>query len=199
MFKKFLAIMGCLMIFSMLNTSAVWAKNKVFEQTLYWQNYSFDIEAKNQKLTIKSHGLNDDKKDVHDIAGYSVKNIEVVDLNNDGYPELLIYLTNDGKSQYGQLLAYTTDRGTHLSLIAVEAIEDNLTLAENYRGHDVMMVEDNKLVRIYPIYLLSDKNDKPTGGVRKVTYKLVDTDNGSIFRIEKYADFNLDSVVVLDK
>ena len=39
-------------------------------------------------------------------------------------------------------------------------------------GHDIFSIDDNKLVRIFPIYKQDDPNNNPTGGRRKLIYGL---------------------------
>ena len=43
---------------------------------------------------------------------------------------------------------------------------------EGYMGHDTFKMEDQKLVRIFPIYNEGDTNQNPTGGTRKLVYGL---------------------------
>jgi hypothetical protein len=39
-------------------------------------------------------------------------------------------------------------------------------------GHDTFKIENQKLVRIFPIYNEGDTNQNPTGGTRKLIYGL---------------------------
>ncbi|MBL0108749.1 MAG: hypothetical protein IPP52_16065 [Ignavibacteria bacterium] len=43
---------------------------------------------------------------------------------------------------------------------------------EGYMGHDSIYTEKEKLVREFLVYKSSDTNNNPTGGKRKVFYKL---------------------------
>jgi hypothetical protein len=40
-------------------------------------------------------------------------------------------------------------------------------------GHDQFSFEKGMLVRSFPVYKENDSNDKPSGGNRKIFYKLV--------------------------
>jgi hypothetical protein len=39
-------------------------------------------------------------------------------------------------------------------------------------GHDVFTMEDQKIVRTFPLYNKADSNSNPTGGGRRLTYGL---------------------------
>lgn len=106
MFKlvKFLVIVCCFVAISGLNLAVSFAQNPNFNQVLYWDNYSFSIKEDGDKLIIKPKNLAIvNRKEVHDIVGYTVNDVQIADLNDDGYPEVLVYLTNDGSGSYGNL------------------------------------------------------------------------------------------------
>ena len=102
---------------------------------LYWDNYSFSIKEDGDKLIIKPKNLAIvNRKEVHDIVGYTVNDVQIADLNDDGYPEVLVYLTNDGSGSYGNLIGYSSNNGKSMSQIALSPIEDMKALAKYYRG-----------------------------------------------------------------
>jgi hypothetical protein len=53
-----------------------------------------------------------------------------------------------------------------------------------YMGHDVFSIENNKLIRVFPIYKEDDTNQNPTGGIRKLVYTLYPGEAGWQLRIE---------------
>lgn len=107
MFKlvKLLVMVCCFVAISGLNLAVSFAQNPNFNQVLYWDNYSFSIKEDGDKLIIKPKNLAIvNRKEVHDIVGYTVNDVQIADLNDDGYPEVLVYLTNDGSGSYGNLI-----------------------------------------------------------------------------------------------
>ena len=72
-----------------------------------------------------------------------------------------------------------------------EKVEDNKEIAKNYRGHDFMMMQGNTFIRLFPIYLENDVNANPTGGVRKLEYKLVDGEASRILKLVKATDYKV--------
>lgn len=193
MLKKLLIVCSLLgMIFSSLNFTQAFAQGKVFKQTLSWMNYSFDIETQNDKLIFKSHNLaNNNQEENQDITGYTINNTQIGDIDNDSYPEIFIYLTADDNSKYGQLIVFSCDKGNKMDLVTVKAIEDNKDLAKNYRGHDLMMIKDNMLLRVFPIYLENDTDDNPTGGICKIEYKLNTTAKNKVLQPVNYTDYKI--------
>lgn len=162
MFKlvKFLVIVCCFVAISGLNLAVSFAQNPNFNQVLYWDNYSFSIKEDGDKLIIKPKNLAIvNRKEVHDIVGYTVNDVQIADLNDDGYPEVLVYLTNDGSGSYGNLIGYSSNNGKSMSQIALSPIEDMKALAKYYRGHDYMQVKGNiftKCERKAPKFIYGD-------------------------------------------
>lgn len=148
---------------------------KEFSKKLSWNNTSFDIELKNDTLSILPSGLeivND--KFTHPLEGVTVTNAEVADLNGDGHAEVLVYLTSDGSGSYGEVIVYSVNNGKSMSQVHYATEHDSKELMAGYMGHDRFAVEDGVLTRTFPVYNEEDSNANPTGGTRKLLYKLVD-------------------------
>lgn len=194
MFKlvKVLVMVCCFVAISGLNLAVSFAQNPNFNQVLYWDNYSFSIKEDGDKLIIKPKNLAIvNRKEVHDIVGYTVNDVQIADLNDDGYPEVLVYLTNDGSGSYGNLIGYSSNNGKSMSQIALSPIEDMKALAKYYRGHDYMQVKGNVFTRTFPLYLEEDTNANPTGGICEIQYKLVDGEACRILKLVKYTIYNI--------
>jgi hypothetical protein len=57
-------------------------------------------------------------------------------------------------------------------------------------GHDTFKIEDQKLVRIFPLYKQGDANSKPTGGRRKLVYGLYPGEAMWQLKVEKSETLN---------
>ena len=56
-------------------------------------------------------------------------------------------------------------------------------------GHDEFAVEENTLVRRFPVYKDGDTNSQPTGGTRQIQYKLKAGEAGWILRPDKIVNY----------
>jgi hypothetical protein len=105
-------------------------------------------------------------------ADGTVTNVEVEDLNADGYPEVYAYVTSAGSGSYGSLIAYASNRNRSISAIYLPPLEDDPEAARGYMGHDRFAVGEGALLRNFPIYKEGDTNAEPTGGTRQIQYRL---------------------------
>jgi hypothetical protein len=100
----------------------------------------------------------------------------VTDLNGDGFDELLLLTRAAGSGSYGGILGIASNKDKSYSAISVQEIaEADMQpgkMFDGYMGHDSIFVEKDMLVRMFPVYKPTDTNNSPTGGKRKVIYKL---------------------------
>jgi len=122
-------------------------------------------------------------------ADGSISNVEIGDLNADGYPEIYVYINSVGSGSYGSLVAYASNRNKSLSEIYLPSLENNPEVSTGYMGHDEFTVGEGALLRRFPIYRDGDTNAKPTGGIRQIQYKLVAGEAGWILRQDRVLDY----------
>lgn len=170
-------------------------RNTAFNKTLELQGIGFNITATRNngmsEVTISPFGLEIDNRPVtHQMEG-SITDAEIEDLNADGSPEVLIYSRSDGSGSYGNVLAYSVNNRKSMSDVYFAPVTGNPALSKGYMGHDEFRVVENYLVQRFPIYNEGDSNAKPTGGIRQITYKLV---NGEASR-----RFEVKDIITLDR
>lgn len=161
-----------------------------YAEVLNYNNYSFDVEVVGDTLTVTPYGLeisNEPQK--QDIAGYTVVNAEVGDLNIDGYPEVFVYLTSDGSGSYGKLIGYSVNNGKSMSQVCMPEISENKEISQGYMGHDEMAIVESTFCQRFPVYKEGDTNAKPTGGTRQVQYKLVDGEACRTLKVDKVVEY----------
>jgi len=158
-------------------TSKHSAKAKGFDKVLKLQGITFHVHATNEgslnQLTITPSGLeivNDVMK--QEIDG-SVTGTEVADINNDGSPEVYVYINSAGSGSYGSLVAYSANNKKSLSEIYLKPLEDDKKNSVGYMGHDEFTIIENSFARRFPVYNEGDANCCPKGGMRQLEYKLV--------------------------
>lgn len=156
-----------------------------------WDNKSFfEIVAKNDTLKITPSKLTEvNTPVVHSIVGETVVGAELGDLNVDGWPEVLVYLTSDGSGSYGRIIGYSVNKGKSMSEVYLPELADDKKMSEGYMGHDEFGIVENTFCRRFPLYNPKDTNAKPTGKTRQVQYKLVDGEAGRIFKVDHVIEF----------
>jgi hypothetical protein len=164
-----------------------------FSKTLKLQNISFDINTSGEgsisQLSIEPKGLEvDNQKLVLEIDG-QVINAEIEDLNSDGFPEVLIYITSAGSGSYGNVIGYSVNNGKSISQIYFPELSENKKANAGYMGHDEFAIVETSLVRRFPIYKADDTNSNPTGGTRQIQYKLKDGEASRLFVIDKVVEY----------
>lgn len=123
-------------------------------------------------ITVKSagfeHNLSEAFKDID-----PVKNVHIADLDNNGFDEIYIITVSSGSGSYGKVIAFASNQDKSLSMIHFPIFQEDDEFFAGYMGHDTFSIDENALVRSFPIYLSSDTNNNPTGGTRRVNYGLI--------------------------
>jgi Periplasmic lysozyme inhibitor of I-type lysozyme len=105
----------------------------------------------------------------------------LADLNNDGFEELYIITKSAGSGSYLNIHGVASNKDKSYSNIAIQTIsEKDLNEGKDffgYMGHDKITAEKDALVREFPVYKQGDTNNNPTGGNRKIYYKLTQGEN----------------------
>ncbi len=159
--------------------------NTAYSNSHGWNDLFFQVEVFKDQLKITPRGLEiDNRQVVHEIDG-QVTQSEIGDLNLDGFPEVLVYVTAPGSGSYGSVIGYSVNNGKSMSLIYLPPISDDPELSSGYMGHDEFAIVESTLVRRFPVYLTGDSNAAPTGGTRQIQYKLVDGEASRRFEVEK--------------
>ena len=174
-----------------LDTSTI--DQEYFQKTLSVKNISYNVSSTGsgsiQQLLVQPSGLTEVNDEFTTEIDGRVSNAEIADLNADGYPELLIYTTSAGSGSYGNVIVFSPNNGKSISQAYFPNVADNPKVNNGYMGHDEFAVVNNKLVQKFPIYKKEDINSNPTGGIRKIQYKLINGESSRIFVIDKIEEF----------
>jgi hypothetical protein len=119
-----------------------------------------------------------------------ISDVFVTDLDANGYDEIYIITTSAGSGSYGTILGFASNKDKSLSMINFPEIQTGDENFKGYMGHDSFKLEDQKLVRIFPIYNKGDTNENPTGGRRKLVYGLVPGEAMWQLKVEKSEALN---------
>lgn len=116
------------------------------------------------------------KDGIIDIANYEIygviSDVGISDLDDDKSPELHILVESPDSSRYPELhlLELTDDELQERSLPEMTSLQ-----AHGYMGRDRFTFDEKRLVREFPIFDSNETGARPSGGNRRLIYKLRDT------------------------
>ena len=160
-----------------------------FQKSLQFKSMSFDITTKGsgslRQLNIQPKGFGETNKNFElEIEGKAT-DAQVADLNADGFPELLIFTQSAGSGSYGNVIAFSSNGAKSVSQVYFPPANENPKLNKGYMGHDIFLINESTLVQEFPIYKEGDPNSDPTGGIRRIQYKLVNGEASRKFVADK--------------
>ena len=166
---------------------------KPFTQKRILHGVTFDLSATNSgsknKLTIIVEGLAHHVEPIVREINGTVTGAEVADLDRNQSPEIYIYVTSAGSGSYGSLVALSANNRKSLTDIHLPDINEDKKVRAGYMGHDEFAVIESVLARRFPVYKPGDTNNKPSGGMRQIAYKLVPGEAGCILKVKRVDNF----------
>jgi hypothetical protein len=114
-----------------------------------------------------------------------ISDIFMADLDGNGFDEIYIITTSTGSASYGNVMGFASNYDKSLSMINFPEIHEGDENFSGFMGHDIFTIENQKLVRTFPIYNEGDTNQNPTGGTRKLIYGLYPGEAMWQLKIEK--------------
>jgi len=170
-------------------------KKSSFRKVLTWHNNTtFEItitkgEESILHFTLQPKGLEISNRKISFEIDGMVENAEIVDLNADGFPEVLVYKTTTGGRSYGTVIGFSVNNGKSISQISFPDITENHEASIGYMGHDKFTIVESTLVQKFPIYKTGDSDSSPTGGTRQIQYKLKNGEASRLFVIDKILEY----------
>ena len=145
-----------------------------FSKSMDWNDDYFEVRASSGTLTIRTFGQDEGNEIFeHPITG-EVTGAEAADLNKDGYPEVVVFITEAGSGSYGDVIGYSSNNGKSMTRIQFPPTAENPAINQGYMGHDSFSTAEDTLVQRFPVYRAGDTNSNPSGLTRQVQYVLVD-------------------------
>jgi len=165
-----------------------------FSKILNIQNVGFNISVTREKntnlLTIFTFGLEvKEYNETLNISNEKVINAEVEDFDMDGSPELFIYTESLSKEKYGNVYAFSVNNKKSMSPIYFEKTLTNNKINQGYKGNDTFTLIEQTLGQRFPIYKQGNEENKPSGGIRQVLYKLVKESSAKKLVIKKITEY----------
>ena len=161
--------------------------------TLLYSDISFVVQASTgsslNSLRIQPAGLSGGQAELTDELDGTAYRAEIADLDNNGWPEVYVYVSSAGSGSYGSLVAYAVNNGKSATPIYLPPLEQSPEALAGYMGHDEFAVVENRLVRRFPVYKQDDTNAQATGGTRQLQYRLEAGEAGWVLRVDRVVDY----------
>jgi hypothetical protein len=154
------------------------------DSTLKIGKVGYRVECKNKnvdvnQLTVRPIGFDGSAREVNFPLRGRLLKAEIDDLNNDGYPDLVLYIYTDSAATFGTVYVFLSEANKSITgCVLPDAMMDG-KINTGYKGHDQFILMEGNLLQKFPIYKPGDDKDKPTGGTRVVLYQMAKTDNGN--------------------
>lgn len=167
------------MILSMLQLHA---QVKRFDSSMKLGKAGYRVVCSNKNLdknytTIHPIGFQNGAHEVSIEVKGRILRAEVDDLNNDGFPDLVLYVYSSGAKNMGTVVGISSDKNEGFVPILFPDLLDDLKLRAGYTGNDEFSLMEGTLMRKFPVYNIADTT-RPAGIMRQIQYRVVPGDRG---------------------
>ncbi|MGI9138490.1 MAG: hypothetical protein ACR2IM_05570, partial [Sediminibacterium sp.] len=122
-------------------------------------------------LTIRPIGFKSEAREVSLEIKARVVSAEIDDLNNDGFPEVVIFILEPKGNK--SLFCISSKENERMEPIFFPDITDDMRLSKGYRGQDEFKLVEGVLFRKFPIFESDTTIKQPTGKVRQILYRVI--------------------------
>ena len=140
------------------------------------------------ELRIRPVGFENTARDLAFYIKGRVVKAEIDDLNNDNYPDLVVYIFSGSNAEFGTVYVFASEENKSISPFGLPDAMLDGKLKIGYKGYDQFTLIQGRLLREYPIYKDGDAKGKPTGGKRIVQYSVVPGGGGYQFKVQNTSD-----------
>ena len=151
----------------------------------------FNKSSEKNPITIYPVGFESEARDFSFELKGVLMGTEVDDLNKDGFPELLLYVTTIDSLNKSSVIAISSQENKSVAPIVFPDILDDPRLRDSYKGADKYMLLEGVLMRTYPLFE-KDANgvQQPTGKMRRLMYRVAPGEQGTLkFVVARFYDF----------
>ena len=148
--------------------------------------------AEKNDVTIKPVGFDKEARDVTIEVKGRIKKVEVDDLNNDGFPDLVLYVYNGEGGVYGNVFGISSEKNQNMQPIIFPDLLDDAKLKTGYKGHDEFKLLEGTLIRRFPVYNTADSTaTQPTNVIRGIQYNVINSEGGRLkFKVVRSYEAN---------
>ncbi|MEZ5008154.1 MAG: hypothetical protein R2753_08400 [Chitinophagales bacterium] len=113
-----------------------------------------------------------------------LEEVLLADLNDDSFNEVYLITRSAGSGSYATIYGFSSYADKSFGQIYVPDLNISKEMPFGYMGHDSIFIENNQLIRTFPLYKSEDSNSKPTGEMATIIYDLVKGETGFILQPE---------------
>ena len=165
------------------------AQFRKIDTTASFAGLGFRVSCNNKSadenyVTISPKGFGKDVRDMSFAIRGTLHKIIVDDLNEDGFPDLVLCIYNGPNGELGNITAIASEGSNSLVPATFPDIYTDQKSSEGYKGHDEFSVLVNTLLQSFPFYKPGD-TETPTGGTKVIQYKMVKAEKGYTFKVAR--------------
>jgi hypothetical protein len=172
------------------------AQFKKFDSTLKVAKAGYRVYCNNKNpekntVTITPVGFEKEAREVSFEIKGRIKTAETDDLNNDGFPDLVMYIFTGVETNFGKVIGIYSEKNESIGPIGFPDILDDPKLRVGYKGFDEYSLMEGNLMRRFPMYQQVDSTKfEPSGMIRQLQYRVVPGENGGQkFKVIRTFDF----------
>src|SRR3954469_18356101 len=163
-------------------TVSAQAQVRKIDTTAGFSGVSYRVSCNNKNadennVTISPKGFGKDVSNISLAIKGRLHKILVDDLNEDGFPDLVLCYYNGPNDELGNITSIASSGNNSLVPVTFPDIYTDQKLSEGYKGHDEFTVLVGTLQQSFPFYKPGD-TDTPTGGTKVIQYKLMKARDG---------------------
>ena len=190
--KRVLLVLSCGLLF----LTALNAQYRKIDTTMKVGNAGYRVYCNNKNpeknnLNVTPIGFDKSAREISIEIKGRVLSTESDDLNNDGFPDLILYIYSSDVNGYGKAFGIYSDKNQGIRPIMFPDIMDDMKLSVGYKGHDEYSLIEGNLMRRFPVYQKVDSvNTLPNGMIRQIQYRVVPTEQeGFKFKVVRSFEF----------
>lgn len=175
-------LFACIM---MAFATGVYSQARKIDTTMKLGNIGFKLVCNNKNedknyVTVSPIGFGSGARDVSFEVKGRIRKAEVDDLNNDFYPDMVIYIYSSDPNEKGTVIGISSIKNESLAGIGFPDIVDDPKLRTGYKGFDTFMLMEGTLMRRFPVYTADSVGAQRTGMYRQIQYKVAPGDRGML-------------------
>jgi hypothetical protein len=179
--------------FLLISIASFGQKGNKYDSTVKMGKAGYRVTCMNRNLdrntlTIRPVGFKSETREASLELRGRVVSTEIDDLNNDGFPDIIILVT-DAKDNLS-LFSIASRENERMEPIYFPDITNDIQLSKGYRGMDEYKLLEGVLFRKFPIFESDTTIKTPTNKVRQILYRVMSGDQGT-WRFKSFKTFEM--------